>query len=386
MPALSRGRTVTLIFVIHAAVVGSFFARVAELQRAIGLDESQFGLALLGMPAGTLVATLFVSPLIERHGIRPSLLIAFPAFGLFPLLAAFAGNLPAFAVILFYGGFTLSLCNMAMNVEADRVEAATGRRLINRCHGTWGLAFLASTALATAAVAGSVPPAAQFLILALAVATATAVIVGPMQASPPRGHGNTARRRRFAAPTAAVLLIFGYAVFGSLIEGAVRNWSVIYLRDVFVTADWIATLTLPAFFLMMTLTRFRADAWVERYGAARTAMTLALVAAAGLALLVTANTIVVALIGFALMGIGVATTFPATLSAAARLGDRPASENVAALAALQTIVSFVGPPVLGFVAAATNLTVSFALILPFPLIAVFFARYLAERPAPAPAE
>lgn len=371
-----------LIFVTHAAVASSFFARVAELQRAAGLDESRFGLALLGMPAGTLIATFFVSPLIERHGVRTALLVVIPLYGLFPLLGSLATTFASLTVVMLYGGLTLSMCNMTMNVEADRVEAALDRRLINRCHGVWGVGFLAAALIATAAVAAGISPFTHFVLLAAVVCAAAVFVVGPMQASPPRQHTSTAAKRRFALPTVPVLLIFGYALFGSMVEGAVRNWSVIYLRDIFSAADWVATLTLPAFILMMTVTRFRADAWVERYGATRTAMALALVTTAGLALMVTAGNVVVALIGFALMGIGVATTFPATLSAAARLGDRPATENVAALAALQTVFAFLFPPIFGFVAAATTLTVSFALILPFPLIAIYFARYLTEPTAP----
>jgi MFS family permease len=98
------------------------------------------------------------------------------------------------------------------------------------------------------------------------------------------------------------------------------------------------------------------------------------------ALLVFGPNLWFAMAGFVLVGVGVATAFPHAVSAAARLGDRPASENVAAVQMMNSVVLFLAPPVMGFTATQWGLRTSFALILPLLLLAVVLSRNLAERP------
>ena len=373
-----RRLRIVLVFALHGVTVGSFFSRIADLQAKIGLSEAELGLALIGLPAGVFFGSLFVSRIIEKRGTRMALLFGLPFFATGPLLASLAGDLATLFACLFLLGLGLTTCNISMNVEADRVEAATAARLINRCHGTWGIGFLAASLAGTLAVAAGLSPTGHFLIV-FAVLTAGAIaVVGPMRPSEPRAHRGPARPTRFALPTAGVLLIIGFACSGILLESSSRNWSVIYLRDAFSAADWVATLTLPSFVIAQIAGRFSADTLIERFGPVPVARVLSVVSLAGLTLAVSAGSIVVTLAGFALIGFGISTVHPQSLSAAARLGDRPSSQNVAAFSTLQTIIGFVGPPLFGLVASRYGIRISFAMILPLPVLAVFFARYLAS--------
>ena len=92
-----------------------------------------------------------------------------------------------------------------------------------------------------------------------------------------------------------------------------------------------------------------------------------------------------ALAGFALIGLGISTVQPQAMSAVARLGDRPSSKNVAAFSTLQTLLSFVAPPLFGLVASRYGVRASFAMLLPLPVFALAFARFLEPRRATKPA-
>ncbi len=116
----------------------------------------------------------------------------------------------------------------------------------------------------------------------------------------------------------------------------------------------------------------------------RVAIALTVVSALGLALAVVVTSVPLVLAGFALIGFGISTVQPQAMSAAARLGDRPASENVAAFSTLQTLVSFAAPPLFGFVASHYGVRASFAMLLPLPVIALAFARFLEPRPMREP--
>ena len=382
-----RRLTIMLVFAAHGATVGTFFSRIAELRVAMGLSEAALGLALVGIPAGVLAGSLIISSVIERYGTRRTLLPALPFFAGGLVIAGLAVGMASLFAALFLFGLGLTFANIAANVEADRVEAATGRRLLNRGHGSWGVGFLTATLVGTGAVAAGVAPLVHFALVFAAIAAASAAVVGPMAASPPRGHSGVVRRaRRLALPTTGVLLVMGFALSGFLLESSSRSWSVIYLRDDFAVAGWVATLTLPAFVITQTIGRFLADPLIDRYGPARVARALTVVSALGLGLAVAVASVPLALAGFALVGLGISTVQPQAMSAVARRGDRPSSENVAAFATLQTLVSFVAPPLFGLVASHFGVRTSFAMLLVLPVVALPFARFLepakrAETPA-----
>ncbi len=378
-----RRLAIVLIFAVHGVTVGTLFSRIAELRLATGLSEAALGIALIGVPAGVFVGALIVSRRIERYGTRAILLTMLPFFAGSIVVSALAfGTATLFAALMLFG-FGLANSNVAMNVEADRVEAATGRRLFNRCHGSWGAGFLLASLAGTGMVAAGVPPFFHFiLVFALLTALSTATIAA-MTASPPRSHRGAARPLgRLALPTLGVILVMGFALSGIVLEGSARAWSVIYLRDDFASADWVSTLALPAFVAFQTLGRFLADPQVERHGPARVAIALSAVSAAGVALVVIAHSVPVALAGFALIGFGISTVHPQSMSAVARLSDRPSSQNVASFATLVTVIGFVAPPLFGFVASRYGVRVSFTMLLPLPLIALAFARFLEPPPEP----
>ena len=373
----TRRLTVMLAFAVHGATVATFFSRVAELRLTMQLSEAQLGLALVGIPAGVLVGSLIISGVIERHGTRDTLLPALPLFAGGLVAAGLAVGAASLFAALFVFGFGLTAANIPNNVEADRVEVATGRRLINRGHGSWGVGFLLATLLGTVAVAAGIAPLVHFLLVFAAVTATAFGVLGAMQPSPPRAHGGGVRPvRRLTLPTVGVLLVMGFALSGFLLESSARSWSVIYLHDDFAVADWVSTLTLPAFVVTQTLGRFVADPLIDRHGPVRVARVLTVISAVGLALAVAVTSVPLVLAGFALVGLGISTSQPQVMSAAARLGDRPSSENVAAFSTLQTLVSFAAPPLFGLAASAYGVRASFALLLVLPVIALPFARFL----------
>jgi MFS family permease len=100
----------------------------------------------------------------------------------------------------------------------------------------------------------------------------------------------------------------------------------------------------------------------------------------GLGIVVLAPNVFVALAGFFVIGIGVCVSFPLSTSAAARLGDRPASENVAALTMTTQITLLGAPALLGWFAATFGIRSIYLVVIPVVLLAIYLARFLAGRP------
>ncbi len=380
VPAVSR-TTIKLVFLTHALASGSFFTRIADLQQQLGIDASTLGLTMLGAPVGAITMFLFSGRIVEAVGTRVVLLCGIPLMALTLLMTALAPSaFTLFVAITAYTG-VFAVTNVAINVEADRVEGATQKRLMNTCHGLWSLGQLAVFLLGALARGLEVSPALHFGAFLPVVVIATLLVIVPMRAAPVRGHAPTSARR-FALPTGATLRLLGFMLGGALVEAATRTWSVIYARDSFAAPDWADAMTLPLFVAGIALGRFLADGWSHRYGPARVAQVLMAIALAGLAVVVFAPSLPIALAGFALLGLGICTSFPASTSAAAQIGDRSSSENVAALTlSLQTVL-LGAPPLMGFIADALGVRTTFALVGPFLLAALLLARALEPRGAP----
>ena len=377
----ARRTSIKLVFLTHAVASGSFFTRIPDLQQGLGIDAGVLGLTMIGQPVGAIAMFLVASRIVETIGTRPVLLYGLPLMALGMLLMALApAPVALFAAIAGFAAI-FALTNVAMNVEADRIEAATGRRLMNTCHGMWSVGQLGVFMVGVLARGLNIPPSWHFAALLLPVLAATLIVVLPMTAAAARSHLAGPGLRRFALPSVATLQLLGFAIGGALVEAATRSWSVIYARDSFSTPDWADALTLPFFVAAISVGRFFADGWTQRAGPARVGATLLTVALVGLAIVVFAQHLPVALAGFALMGLGVCTAFPASTSAAARLGDRPSSENVAALTLSVQFIMLGAPPLMGFVADALGIRATFALVAPAVVMAILLSRALTPRTA-----
>ena len=368
-PFILHWRIIALFFT-HALASGAIHTRIPDLQLAIGLSEGQLGLVLIGQPLGGLSMFLFSSRIIERFGTRRVILWLLPLVTVTAALATILLHPIALFVILALNGIGFSLSNVAMNVEADRVEASSGERVMNTCHGAWSVGFLL-TALLGAALRGlHVSPAVHLWAVVPILIVLVAVVVKPMPAMPPRPHTGDAAGR-LAWPTLATLGLVAFGLGAGLSEGSARAWSIIYLRDEFDAPAWLESLALPALLLAMALGRLVSDRWIERLGPVRVGRGLATLAIAGLILVVLAPTAVLALAGFLLLGLGICVLYPLTLSAAARLGDRPAAENVAATTLVFQLVNLGAPVLIGAVAEGAGARLAFATLL--PLLALTWA-------------
>lgn len=378
---LSSEYTIMGIFFFQAFAGGGMFARIPDMQLKLGLDAGELGLALMGQPLGAILTFVFASVIIEKIGTRILLLCGVPALSVSVVLLALAPSAALLTVGFMLFGISFAISNVAMNVEADRVEAATGNRVMNRCHGLWSIGFLVASLLGVLARGIELSTFYHFLAILPLVAIAALLIFVPMQASPPRAHKGAEPKKKkvFVSPTLTTFLLVGFGLSAVLVEGGTRSWSVIYMRDTFSAPDWIDTLTLPAFLLTMALGRMFSDGWITRFGPVRVAVTLLLVGLAGLSMVIFAQFLAAAIIGFGLMGVGICVIYPLTLSAAAQVGDRPSSQNVASVTMITSLANLAAPGMMGAVANSYGIRASFAVLAPMLIMSLVLSRMLKPK-------
>ena len=382
-------------FFLYAFFMGGFYPRLAEIQRQMGVGEGTLGLALIGVASGTLTALTFLAPFMERLGARDTLLRLLPCIAIAYALACHMHSPLALFAVLFLAGLCIGCIETVVNVEADRVEHQMGRRIMNRSHAFWSFGFFGAGAVSAVISRLGISPQWQLGLMVPVAGVATLLLLGGFEAAParpvaadPSGSGasdSAAKAPRFALPTPGILLLVASCAGALLLEGAGIDWSAIYMRNTFDSAASTSALAVSVVALAQASTRFVADALVERWTPLPFARTLLVLLFSGASCVVLAPVPSVALLGFALIGVGSSAIFPLAMSAAAQRGDRPAAVNVAALAQSGFVLFLLAPPLLGQVAEHWGVRSAYGVCLPLVLVCLITSRALVPR-APLKAE
>jgi predicted MFS family arabinose efflux permease len=274
---------------------------------------------------------------------------------------------------------SFSVVNVAMNVEADRIEAALGRRIMSRCHGYWSLGFLATALVGVAATWTGMSAQAHLGLIVPIVILGVVIAVLPLSESQARRHSGASQKSVVTWPSLASLGIVCFGLLGSVVQSGTQNWSVIYMRQSFEMPDWMDALTIPAFLVALTFGRLSGDRWLDRWGALKLGGALFAAALLGVLIVILSPSYWLALMGFAFMGLGVSIIFPMMVTAAAALGDRAASANVATVTMSTGIGVLIVAPIMGYVADTFSVRIAFAALLPVYLLALLSLHHIVPK-------
>ncbi|MEU8510833.1 MFS transporter [Kitasatospora sp. NPDC048722] len=379
---------IAALFFVLGFQYATWVSRVPALKARLDLSEAEIGLLLMTCGVGAAVSFPLVAVLMRRVGSR--LLSALSALALGGVLLALS-VVPDYAVtllVLFCDGVAVGCLNVAMNAQGAELEARFGRTTMSRLHATFSAGSLLAALLASAVTAATDSMAVHFgvavvvLVALVAVARPALLADGPGTADAQGEAGPEKKdRRRFALPAMATLWMGLAMVFGTVTEGAMNDWSALYLKDVVEASAGIAPLGIAVVSVMMVLARIFADGWRTRFGDGRIVRAGSLLAAGGLALALLSGGVVPTLVGFACVGLGVAAVTPCVYVAAARRGP----DALSLVAAMGTTGLLAGPAVIGFVAEGAGLVWGMAAVAASAGVVALCATRI-QWPAPAPAD
>ncbi|MEU1595595.1 MFS transporter [Streptomyces sp. NPDC005708] len=350
---------VAAVFAVHGAVTGSFATRVPWIQDHASVSAGQLGFALAFTAFGASCSMPLAGRISHRFGSRTALrgLIALWTISL--VLPSLAPNLYTLCLTMFTYGASAGMADVAMNALGVEVERLLGKSIMSGLHGMWSAGALVGSAAGTlAAHLGSDARlhhalAAACLTLLGVLACRWVLDVQPAEDEEPPP--------RFALPPKSALLIGTVGFCAVFAEGASLDWSAIYLRDELEASAGLAAASTTGFMLTMAFARIAGDSVVNRFGAVRTVRAGGILAVLGGLLIVVAGNAAVAMGGFALMGLGIAVVVPLCFAAAGHSGPNP-SQAIAGVATITYTSGLIAPSVLGGLAQATSLVVSFGLV------------------------
>lgn len=361
-----------LLYFSNAILFISLFTRLPAIQASLGIDKAGLGLALLSAPVGTFLALPLAGRINDRLTPRLTALVTLPICALLtPALTILP--VAGFVICFFLFGFFRTIFDVAANMISAGIEQRTGRKVLSRSHGFWSVGLLAGSLCSGFLAEKAVTPFVQ-QTLATGFVIAACLFVfwvtpnDPAPETPPDRKGSA-----YVLPDRTIVLIC-VMVFGlCIVEGAIYDWGIFFLREQLKADPAIAGVLYAAFTVGMGLTRLSGDMLRDSFGPMILVRASAVSVALGIVLLVAMPSLTLAGAALFLIGCGVALAFPLAVSTTIALGKGRPSENLAALS-LTLMLSTIGvPPLLGFIAEHVSLVATFLVLLPCVLVSFLMA-------------
>ena len=346
---------VSLIFLLNGFAVASWAVRIPAVREALKLSDGTLGLVLLAAAVGSLVSMPIIGRLCSTRGSRRVTMWLSLLFACAMPLPALAGSVETLVLALFIFGATNGGLDVAMNTQATTIELAHERPILSSFHALWSVGSLLGAAVGGLFAHWEIAPAVHLALLAglIAVAFIAASRYGLADAQVKSDSSVPSSLR-----LSPVLLTLGGVSFCALLgEGAIADWSALYLRDGLGASAGVAATGFVAFQLSMATLRFAGDGLRARFGDARVVRISGLVAAFGLGFGLLVHQLWAALLGFALVGAGFAVIFPAALGLVSKLEARSSGPAIAWVSAVAYAGFLVGPPLIGLLSQVTSLRV-----------------------------
>jgi MFS family permease len=382
LPATARP-AVGALFVLNGVLVASWVSRIPAVKEQVGLGDAQLGLALLAIAAGALSAFPLAGWSVSRLGGRRVAVAGLLLMAASLVTTALAPSLVILAVTLFLYGAGNGVNDVAMNSLAVEVERAYRRPLLSSFHALWSGGALLGAGIGALLIGASLAPLGHFVVVTVVTAALVLGVVWRLlptsvTSRPPAARG-AAPRRTVAWPSRALWGVGLVAFAAALSEGAMGDWSALYLRESLGTGEAAAAAGYASFSVAMLVARALGDAMTARWGAARVVAQGGALAAVGLGVALLVAEPWATLLGFACVGWGVASAFPLAFSAA---GNAPGVDQGFALAAVATLGYsgfLVGPVLIGVLSDGFSLRVALGVVVAFALVMVVLSPSL--RPA-----
>lgn len=356
-PGQAEQISTRITFFVAGFAMAAWAPLVPYAQTRTGVEEGALGLLLLCLGAGSIIAMPIAGILAARNGCRIVLLLSILLVCLSLPLLATVSAMPVLGTVLFMFGAGIGSVDCVVNIQAVIVERASGRTMMSGLHGLWSVGGIVGAGGVAALLSlGASPLAAILCVVAIIMA---AMVFAAPNLLPYAGQGEGPA---FAIPHGIVLFIAILCFIVFLTEGAVLDWSAVFLTSVRGVDPSYAGLGYAAFAATMTIGRLTGDMMVRRFGPTIIIIFGGACAAGGLAIATFVPAWEAGIVGFALVGAGCSNIVPVLYTAIGRQTVMPEHVAVPAVSTIGYAGILAGPAAIGFAAHATSLVTAFLMV------------------------
>jgi predicted MFS family arabinose efflux permease len=363
---IKRSQTATqAIFLICGLGISSWAIMVPFAKDRLSLNDGDLGLMLLLLGAGAICMMPLTGILISRFGSRIIIMIAAIVVAFTLPLLLWMDTVISLGLILFIFGSAIGTIDVAMNAHGVQVQNIIGKPIMSSLHGLFSVGgLLGSLGLGFLIKLGLSP-----VVAAITISTMLLLIVGTQYRSlltvsdekETINHFHSEKKTDdkpggklpWLKGSVIYLGLMCFAVF--LSEGAMLDWSAIFLKENRGVNLAFAGIGYAAFSVAMATMRLLGDKIVARLSSKKVVVYGSLTAATGLFMVVLTPWLFSAMLGFVLLGIGAANIVPVFFSEAGRLKNISSTAAIAAISTFGYSGQLAGPATLGFIAHHTSL-------------------------------
>ncbi len=342
-------------FFLVGFVPANWLVRIPDVKEQVGASASSLGLALLAGSIGGLLMTPLGGRLAMRIGTRPPI-----AFG--AILLSLAIILPALATSVRWLGAALvvltvihSMFNVSLNSAAVEVEAAYGRSIMPTLHGTYSVGGLVGAVVGGFA-AGRVSPTAHLAVIG-ALSLVVVLVFAPkmLRSNADASPAVQPKSQATKTPTKHLGIIVLFGVIGLCTawgEFAANNWANLHLREDLGASASVAAYVFAAYSCAIAAGRLLGSPVIRKIGATTVLSGGFLVAAVGMvgaawASHIDGGGLPLAIVGYVLVGLGLANVYPIAIARAGAIGGPRAVSRVVFMAGAGILGQ---APIIGFLA------------------------------------
>jgi MFS family permease len=351
-------------FLIHSTVSGTWAPRLPAIKESLDMSDGELGTALVGLAIGLLAGTRLAGAPVDRFGSRPVMRAGFPLLAATLLLPGLADSAVALFLALLVLGIASGALDVAMNAQGIEVERYLARPILSGLHGLWSVGLAIGAGVAAIAAAVDATPLEQFAVVAAALALASLVFLRGLLPAHDQIRGDAKDERGdVSVQWTLPLVLLGVIGFCSFVgEGSASDWSAVYMTQELGASAALGAVAFAAFAVTMAAARFAADPLRSRLGNGTLVRGGSLLAAVGLGSALLIDEPAAGIVGFALLGLGLAPVVPIAFSAAGDLDPRATGRLVGRVATIGYVGSVVGPIMIGWLAEGTSLRTALWLV------------------------
>lgn len=376
LPGVRAGWWGTVVlFLVHGLTVATWVSRIPAIQTKLGLANGILGVTLLSSAIGAVSTIPLAGWLVSRYGSKVVSTVSGLLFcaSLIPLGLAFSA-VTLSAALLFFGAVAAAM-DVSMNAQGVEVEKALGAPTMSRFHGMFSLGGMIGAAVGGFAAAHGMTVPVHFATSAGFNGIAVLLAAPFLLAAPPSEEHTEHRLPLNKIPRVLIALsAIGFCIL--LSEGAMGDWTAVYLKQVLHTGAGTAATGYAVFSASMAIFRFLGDIITSRLGPLRTVRIGSLVAAGGLLWALSMPSANWTLLGFAAAGAGFSVIIPLVFGSGGRVESVSPGAGIATVTGIGYVGFIVGPPAIGFASQLSTLRLGLGIVVVCCLVSAYLAKWM----------
>lgn len=370
----------SLFFFLSGFCFSSWASRIPTIKTNFGYNEAELGTILLFMPVSSLIGLPLSGWLVSRYDSRIPLSGGFLLLSFAVLGIGFANTTPLLIASISLLSFSFRILNISLNTQAIHLQKQFNKKINGSFHGLWSTGGIAGVGFCTLLVGMDVAMDIHLAIVAILTFVFTLYGQRFLLRKDRAASGN---RLILGKPDPYIVYLGLIVFFAAICEGGMFDWGGVFFKEV-VKVE-IFTWGYLFFMICMALSRFASDRVVEAIGMPRTYLVSASFIFAGISLPVILPYFWPSLIGFCLVGLGTAAVIPMTFTLAGYNTKYSPGMAISIIATYSIVGMLIGPPLIGYLAHAFDLRMSFitfalAGLMLMPISRLFFAHVKTQIP------